>query len=402
MNSFLELIKSLNYRSKWVVAVIFITLFSSYPYVFNRFYSLPNLNIMIVVELSVLFLVCNSIKKKISLPKPLIVVCSIQIVIYFLLFVYHCDAFYISRFALFVIIAVYSLYAILNSIGLNKFIQINNWWIVIQAVLGGIAFFLILFNILVPLSVYFNEETYNTINFYGITTSNAIFGNIIRIAGFFDEPGALAQWGIYALVLNKISLLYNRKIEILLIIGLIFTFSMAYFIQLTIYLILFNISSIKKSFFIVCVLLLSIFIAQTFISEKSELYQLTLKRFEVNSGKLETNRDDLSEQAKKFFVAAPLCGKGYTYLVNNADNFYDNPYETLATSGIIGTFALYLPLFVILLHYRKGGAWQAVVVISLGYMQRPFHVQYIHYMMLYLLFIQCYYLNRHESYNKII
>ena len=112
---------------------------------------------------------------------------------------------------------------------------------------------------------------------------------------------------------------------------------------------------------------------------------------------METNRDMSSEVAKKYFKEDPLMGQGYTELVEKGTYFFDNPYETLATSGVLGTFALYLPLLVILFKFRKQGAWQAVLVLAVGYLQRPFHIQYIHYLMMYLLFLMCYYNNKSKQ-----
>lgn len=39
--------------------------------------------------------------------------------------------------------------------------------------------------------------------FFGLFTTNTYFGGLVRNAGFYDEPGALAFWGIYALIINK-------------------------------------------------------------------------------------------------------------------------------------------------------------------------------------------------------
>lgn len=388
--------KTIDNKGKVTLAAVYLTLFVTYPYVFSRFFSLPDLTIFVVLEVFVLAMVCFTIKKTKSLPKPFQTICLIQVAVFLLLFLYHYDFFYLSRFALFVIIAYFSLYAIYNTLGLNKFVSINNAWLAIQAVLGVIGFFLIMGNLIQPLLVVDFSE-YGHDYFYGITTTNSFAGVIPRIAGFFDEPGALAQWGVYALVLNKISPFYNKKTEWILIIGLIVTFSMAYYIQLTIYFVLFNYNRFRKIVPIVIGLIVLLVIAQRYISSDSDLYYLTLRRFETTGGQLETNRDMSSEVAKKYFKEDPLMGQGYTELVEKGTYFFDNPYETLATSGIIGTIALYLPLLVILFKYRKHGAWQAVLVLAVGYLQRPFHIQYIHYLMMYLLFLMCYYNNKSKQ-----
>ncbi len=390
------MLKSLNRlsgKAKVVVAVIYIALFASYPYVFARFFNLPELTYFMAFELVALVLLGFSIKKSSSLPKALTYICLVQSFIFFFLFVIHWDTFYLLRFIVFVIISYLSLFVVNNTVGIVKFVSINNFWLVLQVVLGVIGFFLIAANLISPLLTY-AFPTYGYDYFYGITTSNAIIGNIPRIAGYFDEPGALAQWGVYALVLNKISPQYNKRVELTLILGLFVTFSMAYFIQLFLYLIVFNFTKLKKLLPVVFILLVGFFVARNYIPEDSDLYSLTFKRFELTDGQLETNRDNSSKIAKAYFKSSPIFGMGYTNLVDKGVYFFDNPYETLATSGIIGTFALYLPLILILFKYRKKGSWQAVMILGVGYLQRPFHIQYIHYLMMYLLFLMCYYNNQ--------
>lgn len=376
-----------------VVAIVYLTLFASYPYVFSRFFSLPELTFFIVFELFVLSVIFSQLKRTKALPSSLAITCIFQMIIFFLLFLYHSDVFYLTRFILFGILTYFSLFVIHNTLGVSKFVSINNIWIVIQVLLGILGFFLILGNLISPILTY-NFDTFGSDYFYGITTTNAFAGEIPRIAGYFDEPGALAQWGVYALVFNRISPQYSKRIERLLMFGLFVTFSMAYYIQFVLYLLLFNFTRIKKFIPIIFLLIGGFFLAQKFIPQNTDLYYLTFRRFEMTNGRLETNRDNALARAKSFYKENPLMGKGYTNLVEKEVYIYDNPYETLATSGILGTIALYLPLVVILLFYRKNGAWQAVAVLSVGYLQRPFHIQYIHYLMMYLLFLMCYYNNK--------
>lgn len=132
------------------------------------------------------------------------------------------------RFALLVVITHFSLYVVNNSIGITNFITVNNIWLVIQVVLAALGFVLIISNIISPLLVY-NFDSGGVDYFYGITTTNAIIGNIPRMAGYFDEPGALAQWGVYALVLNKISPRYSKKNRIIANIWLILYFFYGFF-----------------------------------------------------------------------------------------------------------------------------------------------------------------------------
>ena len=388
---------SMDIKSRIVILTVLLTLLCSYPYVFIRFFPIPDLIIIFAIEIFVLALVDSKIKKKKKLPKSFQYICVIQILFFIFLGIYHADSFYITRFALFVGMTYYSLRVINNSAGIILFAYVNNYWMSLQVIMGFLGFFLILAGVLHPIFEYTSDVYAGVDYFYGITTTNAIIGVIPRIAGYFDEPGAFAQWGVLALVLNKI-LKGSRKVEIILIIGLVVTFSLAYFLQLVLYIIVFYGFHIKK--FVIWGVLLSVFgiILYNYIPEDSDLYYLTLRRIETNNGSLETNRDDLAEAAKKEFLNSPIMGSGYSNIVNSSKgDVFDNPYETLATSGIVGTFALYLPLLVVILKYRKNGVLGASLIFLAGYLQRPFHIQYIHYLMMYMFFLISYYLNTNKK-----
>ena len=219
---------------------------------------------------------------------------------------------------------------------------------------------------------------------YGLTCSNAIIGNLIRIAGFFDEPGAMAFWGVYSLVLNKL-FVKNKIIEILLLIGLFFTFSMAYFIQLVLYVIFFYRHKIKVVLASIIVFLCIYSFLNNSQNVDYNFYYWTLERFEKNSsGKIETNRDDMMKIAKKTFISSPIIGKGENYVEHSGLYMSDNPFETLAKDGIIGYLIVYSPLFYIMLKSkRKKELLWGAIILFIGYQQRPFHTYWIHYMMIY-------------------
>jgi hypothetical protein len=193
----LGLKNKLDNKSRLVVFTVLLALVCSYPYVFSRFFPIPDLNIIFAIELFILILVDLQIRDKKPLPKTFKTICIIQIIIFSFLGVFHLDSFYLFRFVFFVVIAYYSLRVVNNSVGVIQFTQINNLWITLQAVLGFVGFLLILAGILHPILEYTLDpsDPYSCIDyFYGITTTNSIAGIIPRIAGFFDEPGAFAQW----------------------------------------------------------------------------------------------------------------------------------------------------------------------------------------------------------------
>lgn len=327
-------------------------------------------------------------KNKVDLPKEFKTIAVIQLLVFVTLGVLHQDLFFISRYALFVIISYIVLLTLIRYRSLSKFLYLNNSLIVLQAVCGVIAFFLILFGFLTPLLDI--SENYNHIYCFGLTCTNAMFGSIIRVAGYFDEPGAMATWGIYALVFNKL-FFENKKFEIMLMISLCFTLSMAYFIILSLYVLLFYRQKIKYMIPIIAVAIMSIFyIAQ---DSNSQLYALTIQRFMSDgSGHVETNRDILMEKAKTYFLKSPIIGNGETF-IEQTDYMNDNPYETLAKSGILGTFAIYLPLFLVFLKHRGRGCFYGAIILAVCYLQRPFHIQLLHYLMLYSFYLMSYYYN---------
>ena len=64
---------------------------------------------------------------------------------------------------------------------------------------------------------------------------------------------------------------------------------------------------------------------------------------------------------------------------------FDNPYEILAKDGIVGCFFTYLPIiFLVIKYLKKKEVMGAVIILSLNYLQRPFHMNEMHYLMLYL------------------
>ena len=121
----------LSVRDKVVVFTIFFALLCSFPYTFPRFFPIPELTIIMAVELVLLAFVSLTFKNKKPMPRPFIIMCLSQFVIFFFLFILHGDTFYLMRFALFVIIAFFSLFVVHNSLGIVRFVHINNIWLVV-------------------------------------------------------------------------------------------------------------------------------------------------------------------------------------------------------------------------------------------------------------------------------
>ncbi|MCQ2167241.1 MAG: hypothetical protein MJY69_01035 [Bacteroidales bacterium] len=363
----------------FVLSVLSVLAFD--PYIFYTFLSSWIYKIIYLLSFAIVifFLLWH---RNIKLP-PLkfCLVIGIQFVAWTIYSAVHLDTAYWSRcfylaFTFLVFLALY------NFSDIHSFVKVNVILVTIQAAMAAIAFFLVLSGILEPLFEYSNLDG-RTGYCYGLTCSNFVLGNIIRAAGYFDEPGALAFWGVYSLIINKM-FIKNRVIEITLIIGLIFTLSMAYFIQLALYLLFFY-SKKPQVIIPICLLLVTGGIIVAGQGRDSEIYTLTIRRFERgSSGKIESSRDDLTHMAKEQFKVHPILGTGVKEM-EKLPYMADNPFETLATDGIVGTFIIYLPLLFVLADKKSFSKemFISVMILMAGYLQRPFHVRLIHYIFLF-------------------
>lgn len=350
---------------------------------------LPNASVLLVAFGCALFLVSLSGKKGAKLPSAIIICFIAQAIMFVFLFLLHADVNYIYRILL--LLVTFIILRLLAHNGLLiEFAKANNALIALQAVMGFVAFFLILFNILQPLFTFVNVGDVPAYC-YGLTCTGAVWGNICRVAGYFDEPGAFAFWGIYSLIINKL-FVNNKKIEWCIIIGLFATWSMAYYIQIALYFVLFYRNKINYILpFVIAIIIVGQFIKSNQNSDLAILYDFTFNRFEKNSsGTIETNRDEMTDAAKSAFLSSPLFGVGEqkTWSIGYLD---DNPFEPLAKDGIIGTIFLYLPLLLLLLDKKRNkDIIYAVFILALGYLQRPLHGNLMHYLMLYLFVVLSY------------
>jgi hypothetical protein len=307
-------------------------------------------------------------------PKPIATIILFQIIVWLLYGLFHDDASYLTR--VFLLLITLSLLGIQLSYR-NKFEFIKTYiiWLAFQAIAGTIGFVLVLIGLLQPISQ-FTEMDGRPGYFYGIFTTNAVFDHFIRNAGFYDEPGALAFWGIFALLLNKLYI-NNKKIEYLLLFGLVSTLSMAYFIQVFAYFFFFYKNQRMK---ILLPLILFLLVIIGITSLNTDLDNAIFGRFRIDkqTGNLSgDNRTELLEKTWKIFKTSPMIGVGATSLATNiakkngfmGANFFVN----WASDGIFGVVMTYIPLlFLLKLGQFKRQYTYAFIIILLGYFQRPY------------------------------
>lgn len=364
-------------KQKFIAILFFIMLLISEPYIVTCMFGL---NVELVWLIPAVIISVFSFMRNKRLPKSFLVCICIQILTWLFFSLWHNDNSYITRIV-FIIVTIFMLNGVNNIVGIRKIIEINNNVVCLQAVLGAVAFLLVFVGVLHPIFEYIQRDM-RPAYFYGITCSNTIVGNLIRPAGFFDEPGALSAWGIYALVFNKL-FCDNKKLEYLLIVSLIFTLSLAYYVQLILYILLFYSKNVKSAIpiaLIVC-------IAMVYVNSdpSSELYRLTLGRLDTfgDKGFEGTSRAAMTELSKQYFENSPWIGIGAQTVENIGVYSSDNPYESLGRDGVIGTIAIYLPMIYVMIKKRNRYVLSAIAVLAAGYLQRPFHMNIMHYTMMY-------------------
>lgn len=383
--------------------LFFFSLIAGWPCVFYLMGWLPNFQINFVV-LFVFALIAVAFKRRLKVPKIVRNFILFQVFVWLFYSIIHgLDTSYYTR--IFYLVLVYLILEIqVCSKDKMLFVKTFNFWLVAQIVLGTFGFFLVLFGILTPLFEFVEMDSRPGFCF-GLFTTNTYLGNFVRVAGFFDEPGTLACWGVLALLFNKL-FFDNKRVEVILCIGLFTTVSLAYFIQLIAYLLLFYQSSKKKtlSYMVACVGLLCVL-----SSINSDLYDATFGRmqYDKSTGTIEgDNRTELVENSKNIFRSYPIFGAGARNLQDIASRkglfFGANAYTNLATDGVVGLIIVLVPLLY-LYHLRK--YWKelgyAIVVIAIGLLQRPYDpTQFMFPLIIYTLFLQSYLKIKRE--NRII
>lgn len=376
---------NLTIKDKILLLFTFGILFSTYPFVFVLIIPLPSVNFLMLITIFV-FLLYGSYGYK-HIPRLLLFISFVQslavLVNYF--FVHDWEYLKEPLYLLWVI----AFLSLILTIGCKKFLFYYNRLILIVAILGVFSFFLTLFlgeNILME----FEEMDGRQGRMTYATFTNAYVGNFIRYAGIFDEPGAMAGWGMFSLVTNRLYV-KDSKLEIPLMLALLFTFSLAYIIQIAVYFYFFYIIKAKRLYKLMSIVITSIVLITLFLTldHSSEIYLLTFGRLGIGTTFnlfTDSSRIEPMLVAKQYFHESPWFGIGLTRFANGA-YAGDNPYETLATHGVVGSFFLYLPLLCCFCFTRFNRSLLVCsFILLLGYLQRPFHVNCIHFIMLYIFF----------------
>lgn len=362
------------------------------PYAFWWIISLPDLLISAILYLFFLFWIIFSIKgAKRNLPSQISIPIIITSAVWFFYYLFYDDSSYLTRVFL-LIITYFFLSYLYKTNTFITFWKYNNRFILIQTILSTVVMILVGIGALTPImSVLIGDKF---VYFWGGCFSKTYIGNLIRPSGFLDEPGALAAWAMYAIVFNY-AFVKDKILGRYLPFFTICTLSVAYYIQMGLFLVLKN---VKKTHHLVPIALL-VWLAITGINMTKgtdfDLYEKTIERFEIDkeTGIAGNSRQSAMDNARKIFEHSPLVGIGSSNfgLVNNGDRqdrVADNPYEILAKDGIIGYIISYLPLIMVLFINRRKEVLICLIILFAGYQQRPLHINFMHdmYIWSFLLF----------------
>jgi len=274
------------------------------------------------------------------------------------------------------------------------FVKTYNSWLVFQAIAGSIGFILVIVGILQPIFE-FRELDMRPGYFFGLFTTNTYFDGLVRNAGFYDEPGALAFWGIYALIINKL-FVDNKKMEKLLIFGLISTLSLAYFIQIAVYVFFFCREKRRKLLPYIAAFL---FVLMLFSSFNERMKDAIWGRMEYDkeTGTLAgDNRSKMTKVCWDIFKSSPIVGQGARHLIEISQErrvfVGANANFTLACDGLVGQIIVWSPFFLLfrLRRYDKKYGW-AFWILILGFLQRPYDgTQLLYPLMSFTIVMQAY------------
>lgn len=292
-------------------------------------------------------------------------------------------------------VAILLLYVYVNNFySFQKMAKSLIYLMSLMVILGAIAFVLGLIGRIEVFSTHKNTDTRTAYNFLLTYSNTVIFigkSIIIRVAGFFDEPGTLAYYITFTLLINKIYD-FSKKMEWILIVGGICTLSLAFYITVILYLILFygNWKQFKYFFLglvIISSLLLYVNNSRYDSPNNTKIYEMTIGRTEEaqESDKIVSgdNRSELFALALEAFIDSPIIGQGIEYREDVNGKYYKNYFGAnlftpLAEGGIIGFTIIFLPffywtylVFICSNSVNKGILISSWTVVAVNFLQRP-------------------------------
>lgn len=393
-------------QRKWFFFTMLV-LFLFYPYMFVD-WLLPFLksNIFQYAGLFVVLVIANLFSSR-SNKMPavfwllLFVICAGDM----LSFVVNGSKFYYHR--MLVAIDAFLLISLVErNIGLISFFKVYNKWILLMAILGTIGFFIALIGV-PPVFEFESLNDGRTVSSWIITFSkaNLLQTGIIRYSGFFDESGAMGFWTIFALALNRLTI-KDLKLERMLMIFPLFTFSMGFIFQIIFFIAYFYLVMSKTKSKMIIGILMGLFVVGVYSTkntEYSEIYDKTVGRFEAmaeGANFMEnTSRELVTDRAKELYNQNKVWGIGWD-ISSDAEYIGDNIYDTLAHDGIVGTIYLHFPYLLFLFWGFKRRDYNLIGVVlfcALTAFHRPIQANILTYFVFFSLPLVYLYQNSKSS-----
>jgi hypothetical protein len=396
MRNVLRIKKGIGTKTSWAIFLYALfVLFCFYPYEFYSVYFtwLPNLAFVtqIICLLLTIFIALICCGGKIKVDEPLGSLFLIQLVGFAIVQLAHGHFGPTIVRASTMILSIVLISLINSTIGLVVFFKRYNTWLLIMALMGVAAWFLVVFVDFQPAFTVIDRADKREIDNYLITFTKSKIWEVgtFRYAGFFDEPGSMAMWGLYGMIINKL-FIKNKWLDYILIPALIFTFSMGFYFQIALYLYFFYTNRKKWARNIIVFVLILFAIRGLGTLQNSDFYKvydMTIGRVENffdtgQSGTIDLdNREQLMIIARNHFYESPIFG-----VENKGEYYSDNVYSLLAEYGVFGCLFVLSP-FIFLIHIslkkKDYDLLKCMIVIIVGFAHRPFQIHMIYFFIIY-------------------
>ena len=312
------------YKSRISLAVIWGVMFMAFPFSIFQAFALPSKAIISLGSIILIFFIAVFIKQ-VNINKNIVAIFFIQIIFAVVYIVIHKDLAYINL--CFHLLIPLIIYVYINSVIDYKQLQYS--MLNIMVVIGGLAVVCFLLCLLINLPEYstFENPDGRTGYNYIISLTNTVFDlgfvKIIRPAGYFDEPGTLAFYLTVAILLNDLTV-KKKWMRIVFITCGVFTLSVAFYLLMALYSLLYLSRRILFRGGIILCFALPLFLAvysKLGIEQRDVIYSFTIGRLEsLISSEKETegyfqadNRSDLIDVSKDAIKDSPFIGQGLSY-----------------------------------------------------------------------------------------
>lgn len=331
----------------------------AFPFSVPQAYNIPY-RLVIGVISPLLLLIVSLNYKKIKANKNIVFIFFFQIITSAIWLVIHFDTGYLNfLFQIFVSLIVY--FSICLT-GIKYFIKQFLTFVVVSGILAAVCFVLCILFKLPYYSEFINPDGRTGYNFI-ITLTNVVYDfggtRLIRPSGFFDEPGSLAFYLIIGLLINDLTH-KNRSIRVCIILCGIFTLSIAFYLIIFVYsLLYFKPRSLPSALLAIFLLTtVSLFGYSNLDNEKQDLIKsFTVDRVQtIFKGKKSSeydqadNRSVLIQNSIEGIKDSPFIGQGISYASRPDSKLFGkfmgaNLLGVLGIHGIIGGLIFSLHVF---------------------------------------------------------